>query len=117
MKFVLLLYGNPEYWAKTPSDQVEEDLRLHGEFVKYLEEQGIKQVGGEAVQDAPTAVTVRRGGRGELRVTDGPFAETKEQLGGFYVIEAADLAQAVEVAKKCPLDVATEVRPVWEMPT
>ena len=48
-------------------------------------------------------------------VTDGPFAELKENLGGFYVIDVKDLDEAIEVAKRCPTGTATEIRPIWEV--
>ena len=72
-------------------------------------------VGGAALQASTTATTLRRD-REDVLVTDGPFAELKEQLGGFYIIEARDLDQALDAAKHCPLGSGTEVRPVWEVP-
>jgi hypothetical protein len=72
---------------------------------------------GERLRPAATATTLRVTGGNRL-LSDGPFAETKEQLGGFYIVEAKDLDEAVELASKMPhLDDggAVEVRPIWEM--
>ena len=67
-------------------------------------------LGGNALQPTVTATSIR----GDV-VTDGPFAETKEALGGYYLIEAADLDQALAVAKLCPAGVGgVEVRPIWD---
>ena len=73
---------------------------------------------GEALQPVTTATTVRIRD-GQAMTTDGPFAETKEALGGFYIIEAADLDEALELAAGCPAATygSIEVRPIWEYPT
>ena len=85
-------------------DAYTESLRDAGAFVA-----------GEGLQDSPTATTIRIQSDGERVVTDGPFAETKEQIGGFYLIECDDLDQALEWAKKIPLPAgAIEVRPVMD---
>lgn len=69
--------------------------------------------GGEALQPTSTATSVRRDGKGASTVTDGPFAETKEALGGFYLVEAADLDAALTIAKDVPSPFGgVEVRPV-----
>lgn len=68
--------------------------------------------GGAALGPAATATTVRRDGGGGSAVTDGPFAETKEVLGGYYVVEAADLDEALAIAKEIPAGLAVEVRPI-----
>ena len=70
-------------------------------------------VGGNALQPTATATTIRRDGAGGFTVTDGPFAETKEALGGYYLIEAADLDEAIAIAKQVPARFGgVEVRPV-----
>jgi hypothetical protein len=86
-------------------------------FTKDIVDRGIYQ-SGEALQPTATATTVRVRD-GETLSTDGPFAETKEQLGGFYVVEAKDLDEATEIAARIP-DVrngSIEVRPVMEIDT
>jgi hypothetical protein len=73
-------------------------------------------VAGEGLQESATATTVRFGAGGEPVTVDGPFAETKEQIGGFYLIDVPDLDSALEWARKLPLrpDWAAEVRPVMD---
>ena len=69
--------------------------------------------GGNSLEGTPSATSIRRGAGGELSVTDGPFVETKEALGGYYLIEAADLDDAIAVAKQVPAHFGgVEVRPV-----
>lgn len=108
MKYVCLVYGE-ESDMKAMSDA--ECLA----FSETLENSG-HRLGGEALQPVDTATTVRVRD-GKVAVTDGPFAETKEQLAGFYLIDAADLDEALEVASEIPpARVGTiEVRPVREL--
>jgi hypothetical protein len=90
---------------------------LMGEYFAFTE--GIKQsghyLGGNALQPVQTATTVRTR-NGKISTTDGPFAETKEQLGGYYLIEARDLNDAIQVAAKIPSSRmgSIEVRPIME---
>jgi hypothetical protein len=85
-----------------------------GEYTQMLKDRGA-YLGGEALQPNPTATTVRVKD-GETIITDGPFIEAKEALGGFYLIEARDLDEALELAAGCPGAKvgAIEVRPIWE---
>jgi hypothetical protein len=74
--------------------------------------------GGERLRPAASATTLRLNGGGERLLSDGPFAETKEQLGGFYLVEAGNLDEAVELAGKMPHlqdGGSVEIRPIWEM--
>jgi hypothetical protein len=113
-RYVFLMY-DAEDWHDTIDEQgVIDEFRLHEEFMAAVQEAGASVVGGEALERSSTASTVRRGG-GAALVTDGPFADTKEALGGFYVIEAPDLDVALRLAKACPAG-NIEVRPVMEMP-
>ena len=87
-------------------------MQAHGRFAEQIVELGAKMLGGDALQPTPTATSIR----GDL-VTDGPFAETKEALGGYYLIEAADLDQALAVAKLCPAPFGgVEVQPIMDLP-
>ncbi|HEY0870533.1 MAG TPA: YciI family protein, partial [Acidothermaceae bacterium] len=82
-------------------------------FAEQIPALGGTMLGGEALQPTTTATSVR-----DDIVTDGPFVETKEALGGYYVIEAADLDQALAIAKACPAPYGgVEVRPIMEFPT
>jgi hypothetical protein len=113
-RYTFLLYDSEDWWDTAAEQGMDDELRLHGEFVAAVEAAGASVVGGEALERSTTASTVRRGADGAL-VTDGPFADTKEALGGFYVIEAPDLDVALRLAKLCPSG-NVEVRPVMEIP-
>jgi hypothetical protein len=113
-RYVFLMY-DAEDWYDTADDQsVIDEMRLHEEFMAAVQEAGASVVGGEALERSSTASTVRHGEDGAL-VTDGPFADTKEALGGFYVIDAPDLDVALRLARACPAG-NVEVRPVMELP-
>ena len=114
MRYLCLIYENEQQWESMPQ---EEAGAIFGEYFAFTE--GIKQsghhLGGEALQPTATATTVRvRNGR--ISTTDGPFAETKEQLGGYYLINAADLNEAIQIAAKIPAarTGSIEVRPIME---
>ena len=84
-------------------------MDAHNRFPAQVEKLGGTLLGGKALQPTATATTIRAD-----VVTDGPFAETKEALGGYYLIEAADLDQALEIGKVCPAPYGSvEVRPIW----
>jgi hypothetical protein len=90
-------------------------LKAYSDYTQMLKGRG-HYLGGEALQANPTATTVRVQD-GKPIITDGPFVEAKEALGGFYLIEARDLDEALELAAQCPgatFGGAIEVRPVWE---
>jgi hypothetical protein len=112
MKYAMLIYTDP---TRVVSD--EDAARMHEAYLKFTERitaQGIN-LGGEALAGVETATTVRVRD-GKTLTTDGPFAETKEVLGGFYVVEAADLDAAVAVAADIPgsWSGSVEVRPLWD---
>lgn len=114
MKYMLMIYSNEAAWQKLPE---AEHGRIFGEYMAYTEE--MKRTGvwiaGEALQPSNTATTVRPRA-GKPITVDGPFAETKEQLGGYYIVECKDLDEALAWAVKVPEVVhqlgSTEVRPV-----
>jgi hypothetical protein len=115
MRYVLLLYGD-EGWMDTQS---EDEQRAHmarwGEYDVALREAGVA-VAGDALDRTKSARTVRSR-NGKPVVTDGPFAETREQLGGFIEIEVDTIDEAVEWARRCPVlpHGTAEVRPVAAM--
>jgi hypothetical protein len=86
------------------------------EYQAFMEEFGDVLRGGERLRPATTATTVRVRD-GEVLTSDGPFAETKEQVGGFFLVDAKDLDHAIEVASRIPAAAhgSIEVRPIWEM--
>jgi len=110
-KYLILIYGQESDAVPTP-DQWDWMMQAHGQFAQAVDQQGGKILGGEALQPTATATSVRNDGQA---VTDGPFVETKEALGGFYLIEAADLDQALAFAKLCPAPGGgVELRPIME---
>jgi hypothetical protein len=110
-KYLILIYGQESAAPATP-DQWDWMMQAHGRFAQAVDRQGGKILGGEALQPTATAASVRDDGQA---VTDGPFVETKEPLGGFYLIEAADLDQALAFAKQCPAPGGgVELRPVMD---
>jgi hypothetical protein len=115
MRYALLIYANEQDWASQTEEQSQAVNQEYMAFTKDIIDRGLMK-GGEALQGIATATTVRVRD-GETLTTDGPFAETKEQLGGFYLVEAKDLDEAIETAAQIP-DVrrgSIEVRPVMEI--
>jgi len=109
-QYLILIYEDEAAWADPTPEVWEAAMQAHGRFSEQVVELGGKIVGGEALQPTTTATTIR----GDV-VTDGPFAETKEALGGYYLIEAADLDQALAIAKTCPAGGGgVEVRPIMD---
>jgi hypothetical protein len=109
-QYLILIY-QPETSDGPPSPEVwQQAMEAHGRFAEQVVESGAKILGGEALQSTATATSIR----GDV-VTDGPFAETKEALGGFYLIEANDLDHALALGKLCPApEGGVEVRPVMD---
>ena len=109
-RYMFLLFGDESAVANATPEQWEQMMQAHNAWGHAVAEAGAAIVSGEALAPTTTATTVRKGGAAPL-VTDGPFAETKEALGGYYVLDCADLDQALALAHSCPIDVV-EVRPV-----
>jgi hypothetical protein len=115
MRYMLALVGEESDWQDSSPEEMQELMSAWNAFDKEVREAGAF-VAGEALQQSATATTVRISADGERVVSDGPFAETKEQLGGFYLLECADLDEALAWARKVPLeDGAIEVRPVVDL--
>jgi hypothetical protein len=112
MEYALLIYSEPPQSQPSPEQQ-KQITDAYNVYTKALVDAGAMR-GGEALQDGKTATTVRFH-NGSKVVTDGPFAETKEEFGGFYLIEAADLDEAISWAARCPGAQwgSIEVRPIW----
>jgi hypothetical protein len=110
MKYVALIYGDPNGWEAL-SD--EEQQRVTEQYMALSREPVVN--GGSELQDSDTATTIRVRD-GETLTTDGPFAETKEQLGGFYLVDCGSLDEAIEFAARIPAAQrgAVEVRPLVE---
>jgi hypothetical protein len=110
MKYLCTIYGDESQMANLTPEQGSEMMEAYGAFG---EEAGDAILAGEGLQPTSTATTVRVRD-GERMLTDGPFAETKEQLGGFYLLECGSLDEAIELAAKIPgaQSGSVEVRPV-----
>jgi hypothetical protein len=114
-QYLLLIYGDEAYFENPTPELWNQMMEQHGAFTQGVVKQGGKILGGEGLQPTATATSVRGWESGDHVVTDGPFVETKEALGGFYLIEAADLDQAIAFAKQCPApNGGIEVRPVMD---
>jgi hypothetical protein len=113
MKYALLIYTPEDARERATPEAVEQTYELYARFGREF---GDRIVAGDELQPITTATTVRLDGGpdGDVVTTDGPFAETKEQLAGFYVIEAADLDEAIQIAARVPSAAygSIEVRPV-----
>ena len=115
MKYALLIYASEQEWATQSEEQPQAAYQEYMAFTKDIIDRGLMK-GGEALQPTSTATSVRVR-NGDTLTTDGPFAETKDQLGGFYLVDCKDLDEAVEVAAGIP-DArrgTIEVRPIMEV--
>jgi hypothetical protein len=112
MKYLCLIYDDEKNWVNLPQAEMDKVFAEHEAFSQGIKAKG-QYVGGEALHPSSTATTVRVR-NGKTTTTDGPFAETKEQLGGFVMIEAADIDAAVKIAATIPMATigTIEVRPV-----
>ena len=116
MQYLLLIHDDERTWPSLPKAEQHEIIREYAQLTAELRESGV-YLGSNRLAPAATAATVRVRDDQEL-VTDGPFAETKEQLGGYYLIEVDSLDEALEWAAKIPsarLGGSIEVRPIAEM--
>ena len=112
MKYLCLIYENEQNWSHYTKNQGDSMMAEYGSFTQDIQKSG-HRIGGEALQPTHTATTVRVR-NGKVSTTNGPFAETKEQLGGYYLIEATDLNDAIQVAARIPgaKTGSVEVRPI-----
>ena len=120
MQYMILIYGNENEFAQLGHGATREQMyEAFKQYSQNLMDAGVLRAGGE-LKPTGTATTVRVR-EGKLTTTDGPFAETKEQLGGYYLVEAKDLDEAIEIAARIPSARwgAIEVRPIipHEMPS
>ncbi|MEM7125655.1 MAG: YciI family protein [Chloroflexota bacterium] len=116
MKYALLIYSNEAEDAKMTESEQQVDMNEYIALDNEINAAG-KLAGGEALMPTSMATTVRVK-NGKTLTTDGPFAETKEQLGGFYVVDCSDLDEAIGYAAKVPASKhgSVEVRPLMEIP-
>lgn len=116
MKYFVLLadYGETTPWDKMTAEEQAAEMAKHGAFAEACEAMpGVTMVGGEALGDGATATTLRTRG-GKLAITDGPFAEAAEHIGGYYVVDVPHLDAMIELCQHLPAyDI--ELRPVLEI--
>ena len=117
MQYLLLIYNNERNWTELGE---KESKGLMGEYMTFTEQiaKSGHYKGGNALQPTATATTVRVRD-GKRQTTDGPFAETREQLGGYYLIDAGDLDEAIGIAARIPgaRTGGIEVRPIMPTPS
>lgn len=111
MEYMLLIYGEEQAWNALSADEIATTMAAYGRFTEELIAAGVMR-GGAELAPVTTATTVRVR-NGKVMTTDGPFAETKEQLGGYYLIDVPDLDQAIHWASKIPSAAlgSIEIRP------
>ncbi|TFD62025.1 hypothetical protein E3T39_03150 [Cryobacterium suzukii] len=113
-QYAILIYEDPAFYANMSPEAWGAVVDAHTTFTQQVFELGGSLTGGGALAPTTTATTIKGAGT----VTDGPFVETKEAFGGYYVVEARDLDHAVEIAKLCPAPGGgVEVRPVVDPTT
>jgi hypothetical protein len=112
---LLLIYGHEAAMATASEADAGQMTAAYGAYTEAMIQAGV-MVGGNRLHPSSTATTIRSPG-GKSQVLDGPYAETKEQLAGYYIVEAPDLDTALSWAERCPgaATGAMEVRPIWAM--
>jgi hypothetical protein len=115
MQYMLAIYGDERAAENAPREQTTEIVNAYMAYTKSLQEAKVL-IGSNRLRPTSAATTVRTVD-GQTKVLDGPFAETKEQLGGYYLIDVPDLDAALSWAKRCPAARygTVEVRPIWVM--
>lgn len=119
MRYMMLMYSRETPEGPSP-DEVDYLIRTHSALVSDAQQRGVL-LAVEGLKPTKTATTVRASRDGQPLVVDGPFAETKEQLAGFYILECRDLDEAIEWAKRIPTSCkgdngCIEIRPVADLP-
>ncbi len=115
MKYMLLIYSDEAAMQSASKADADQMFAAYGAYVEALKKAGV-DAGMDRLQRSASATTVRIAGD-KTKVLDGPYAETKEQLGGYFIIDVPDLDAALSWAARCPgaSHGAVEVRPIWAM--
>jgi hypothetical protein len=115
MRYAMLICVDEKWMASLDDTEEAAILAGYGQFMEEMNERGVLQ-GGERLRPTSDATTVRVRD-GETLTTDGPFAETKEQVGGYFIVDCKDLDEAIEIAARIPSAAhgTIEVRPIWDM--
>ena len=114
MRYVVLVAYQPGEWEDASEQVRKEHFDAHHAFERFVDERG-RRVASAALCDADLATTVRHGRDGTTTVTDGPYVELAEQVGGYYDVELPDLDTAIAAAKLLPRSYTVEVRPTVRM--
>lgn len=115
MKYLILMFGDEQRWAAATDAEREAELDAHRAFSAAVAQRAT-MLGGEALAGADTTTALGPPTHGGQRpVTDGPYAETVEQLGGFYLVQAGDLDLMVDLCQQLPAAYTLEIRPVLEV--
>jgi len=115
MRYMILINGDEAALANTPIEKAQQMSAAYAAYTEALKKSGT-WLAGERLRPSQATTSVRITD-GKTNVIDGPYADTKEQLAGFYMIEAADIDTAIEWAARCPAASTgtVELRPIWEM--
>jgi hypothetical protein len=115
MQYLLMVYVNEASWPKMSKAEQEQGMAAYGAYTEALNKAGVLK-GSNRLQPVSTATTVRLA-NGKPQVLDGPYVDSKEQVGGYYLIDVADLDAAISWASRCPgaSHGIVEVRPIWSM--
>jgi hypothetical protein len=115
MKYLLMVYGSEQGMRALSKETMDQALAAYGAYTEALKKAGV-YTGSNRLRPTNSASTVRVAD-GKTQVLDGPYAETKEQLGGYFLIDVPDLDAALSWAARCPgaSHGSVEVRPIWEM--
>jgi len=115
MQYMLLIYTNEKGWTQLTQEQMQQGMAAYTAYTEALRKAGAL-IGSNRLQNTDAATTVKVTD-GKTQVLNGPYVETKEQLGGYFMIEAADLDAALAWAARCPgaSHGTVEVRPIWAM--
>jgi hypothetical protein len=116
MQYLLMVYVNEASWPKMSKAEQEQGMAAYGAYTEALNKAGVLK-GSNRLQPVSTATTVRLA-NGKPQVLDGPYVDSKEQVGGYYLIDVPDLDAAISWASRCPgaSHGVVEVRPTWSMP-
>jgi hypothetical protein len=115
MQYLLMVYVNEAGWPKMSKSEQEQGIAAYGAYTEALNKAGVLK-GSNRLQPTSTATTVRLA-NGKPQVLDGPYVDSKEQIGGYYLIDVPDLDAAISWASRCPgaSHGVLEVRPTWSM--
>lgn len=112
MQYILLIYGDESEGGTTSPEEMAKSMQEWGDYTQYLKDKGY-HLAGDALHPTHDATTVRVH-EGKTITTDGPFAETKEQLGGYYVVDCPSLDEAIDASARMPIGMhgTVEIRPI-----